>query len=215
MSSHTEQKTHLTRKDLQCCLQYPISDCVLTFLNGEAGLYVFVLCCISACFPKTEASIETDWMALITDVNKLKKSINGSDAILYSGTSIKDKHICRNVVLWCYLKEMEIIVRESKILGKVVDDEAMIFLWENSYLSKIISTCPHQLWAIILLANIKGIATVSPAGLTRVCLVYTHAETGGNEHCLPCEMYPEKAYIDFIEDLTEFLQELNTQAAEY
>ncbi|XP_069098676.1 interleukin-15 isoform X4 [Pleurodeles waltl] len=172
-------KTHLTRKDLQCCLQYPISDCVLTFLNGEAGLYVFVLCCISACFPKTEASIETDWMALITDVNKLKKSINGSDAILYSGTSIKDKHICRNVVLWCYLKEMEIIVRESKILGKVVDDEAMIFLWENSYLSK------------------------------------THAETGGNEHCLPCEMYPEKAYIDFIEDLTEFLQELNTQAAEY
>ncbi|XP_078532985.1 interleukin-15 [Lissotriton helveticus] len=175
-SDKPKPKAHQNRKDLQCCVHYPIHDCVLKFLNGEAGLYVFVLCCISACFPKTEASHEAYWMEMITDLTTLKGYINGSDAILYSGTSIKDKDSCRKAVLWCYLKELESIVRESKILGKMVDEQLMNFLWENSCLSK------------------------------------TLAENHGDENCLPCEMYPEKAYIDFIEDLTHFFQELHTQS---
>ncbi|XP_069487290.1 interleukin-15 isoform X2 [Ambystoma mexicanum] len=145
---------------------------IIHALTAETAVSVILINgCISICLSKTSTST-TYWDAFSHDLKKLKEEIVTSDAILYSGTTIKDKDHCRKVVLWCYLKEMEVIVKESFILGKEIETHHMDFLWSNSLLNKTLEE--------------------------------------DNKKCLPCEQFPETTYENFIEDFTEFAQELES-----
>ncbi|XDB59406.1 hypothetical protein ABFV05_013022 [Capra hircus] len=99
-------KPYLRSTSIQCYL------CLL--LNShffkEAGIHVFILGCISAGLPKTEAN----WQYVIHDLETIERLIQSMhmDATLYTESDAHPN--CKVTALQCFLLELRVILHESK-----------------------------------------------------------------------------------------------------
>ncbi|XP_019660234.1 interleukin-15 isoform X2 [Ailuropoda melanoleuca] len=98
-------KPHLRSTSIQCYLCLLLNSHFLT----EAGIHVFVLGCISAGLPKTEAN----WQFVIRDLEKIDNIIQPS---------------CKVTAMKCFLLELRVISLEFKhhVLNETVEN--LIFL---------------------------------------------------------------------------------------
>ncbi|XP_008683653.1 interleukin-15 isoform X2 [Ursus americanus] len=98
-------KPHLRSTSIQCYLCLLLNSHFLT----EAGIHVFILGCISAGLPKTEAN----WQFVIRDLEKIDNIIQPS---------------CKVTAMKCFLLELRVISLEFKhdVLNETVEN--LIFL---------------------------------------------------------------------------------------
>ncbi|XP_025730026.1 interleukin-15 isoform X2 [Callorhinus ursinus] len=94
-------KPHLRSTSIQCYLCLLLNSHFLT----EAGIHVFILGCISAGLPKTEAT----WQFVISDLEKIDNIIQPS---------------CKVTAMKCFLLELRVILLESKhhLLNETVEN---------------------------------------------------------------------------------------------
>ncbi|NP_001291844.1 interleukin-15 precursor [Ailuropoda melanoleuca] len=113
-------KPHLRSTSIQCYLCLLLNSHFLT----EAGIHVFILGCISAGLPKTEAN----WQFVIRDLEKIDNIIQSIhiDTTLYTES---DAHpSCKVTAMKCFLLELRVISLEFKhhVLNETVEN--LIFL---------------------------------------------------------------------------------------
>uniref|UniRef100_A0A5F8GMS6 Interleukin n=1 Tax=Monodelphis domestica TaxID=13616 RepID=A0A5F8GMS6_MONDO len=101
-------KSYLRSSPIQCYLYLILNGHFFSFLT-EAGTHFFILSCISAHLPKTEAS---NWEFVIRDLELLKDLTNKTDiSSLYTES---DAHpSCKITMLSCFLQELHVISYES------------------------------------------------------------------------------------------------------
>ncbi|XP_004406007.1 interleukin-15 isoform X1 [Callorhinus ursinus] len=109
-------KPHLRSTSIQCYLCLLLNSHFLT----EAGIHVFILGCISAGLPKTEAT----WQFVISDLEKIDNIIQSIhiDTTLYTES---DAHpSCKVTAMKCFLLELRVILLESKhhLLNETVEN---------------------------------------------------------------------------------------------
>ncbi|XFF86583.1 hypothetical protein AB1E18_012802 [Capra hircus] len=99
-------KPYLRSTSIQCYLCLLLNSHFLT----EAGIHVFILGCISAGLPKTEAN----WQYVIHDLETIERLIQSMhmDATLYTESDAHPN--CKVTALQCFLLELRVILHESK-----------------------------------------------------------------------------------------------------
>lgn len=99
-------KPYLRSTSIQCYLCLLLNSHFLT----EAGIHVFILGCISAGLPKTEAN----WQSVIHDLKTIEHLIQSMhmDATLYTESDAHPN--CKVTALQCFLLELRVILHESK-----------------------------------------------------------------------------------------------------
>ncbi|XP_030047557.1 interleukin-15 isoform X3 [Microcaecilia unicolor] len=85
-SKRHQKKNHLNRIRVQASLFLVLNYFALSLLNSETGIYFFIMCCISAYLPRTEADTIA-WDIVLDNLNMIKKLAEGIDAKLYTATS--------------------------------------------------------------------------------------------------------------------------------
>ncbi|KAF0884019.1 IL15 protein, partial [Crocuta crocuta] len=100
------QKPYLRSTSIQCYLCLLLNSHFLT----EACIHVFILGCISAALPKTEAN----WQYVISDLKLIDKLIQSIhiDATLYTESDVRPN--CKVTAMKCFLLELHVISVESK-----------------------------------------------------------------------------------------------------
>ncbi|XP_019389944.1 PREDICTED: interleukin-15 isoform X2 [Crocodylus porosus] len=116
------------------CFQYLLhllNNDFLSFLNYKTGLIIFILCCINAYLPKTEAqSITPDLLRyFIDDLNEIKR-LDCIDTSLYTA-STSEYGGCEESVMNCFFSEMEVVRHESKI-KQCTNNESVNTLLRNA-----------------------------------------------------------------------------------
>ncbi|XP_038281488.1 interleukin-15 isoform X1 [Canis lupus familiaris] len=98
-------KPHLRSTSIQCYLCLLLNSHFLT----EAGIHVFILGCISAGLPKTEAN----WQDVILDLEKIDNLIQSihMDTTLYTESDVHPS--CKITAMKCFLLELGVISLES------------------------------------------------------------------------------------------------------
>ncbi|XP_049626123.1 interleukin-15 [Suncus etruscus] len=111
---------------------FPYCVCLLLSIpySNKAGLHVFILGCISAVLPKTEAY----WPDVIQDLENIKNLIQfiHFDATLYTESNV---HLdCKVTAMKCFILESNVILHECKdeIIQRTVEN---IIILANSSLS--------------------------------------------------------------------------------
>ncbi|XP_047421599.1 interleukin-15 [Sciurus carolinensis] len=99
-------KPHLRITSIQCYVCLLLNSRFLT----EAGIRVFILGCISAGIPKTEAN----WHDVISDLKKIENLIQSIhiDATLYTESDVHPS--CKVTAMKCFLLELGVISHESR-----------------------------------------------------------------------------------------------------
>ncbi|XP_048189463.1 interleukin-15 [Perognathus longimembris pacificus] len=99
-------KPHLRSPSIQCYLCLLLNSHFLT----EAGIHVFILGCVSAALPETEAN----WDDVRRDLEKIKGLIQSIhiDATLYTESDVDPS--CKVTAMNCFLLELQVIVHESR-----------------------------------------------------------------------------------------------------
>ncbi|VFV27961.1 interleukin 15 [Lynx pardinus] len=99
-------KPYLRSTSIQCYLCLLLNSHFLT----EACIPVFILSCISAGLPKTEAN----WQDVISDLKIIDKLIQSLhiDATLYTESDVHPN--CKETAMKCFLLELHVISLESK-----------------------------------------------------------------------------------------------------
>nr|XP_033795702.1 interleukin-15 isoform X2 [Geotrypetes seraphini]XP_033795709.1 interleukin-15 isoform X2 [Geotrypetes seraphini]XP_033795719.1 interleukin-15 isoform X2 [Geotrypetes seraphini]XP_033795726.1 interleukin-15 isoform X2 [Geotrypetes seraphini] len=110
-SKRHQKKNHLNRIRVQASLYLALNYFALSLLNSDTGIYFFILCCISASFPRTEAD-ELPWDIVLLDLEKIEKLNRDIDAKLYTASPGPDA--CFESVLRCFLEELKVIVYEGE-----------------------------------------------------------------------------------------------------
>ncbi|XP_004471987.1 interleukin-15 [Dasypus novemcinctus] len=107
-------KPYLRSTSIQCYLCLLLNSHFLT----EAGIHVFILGCVSAGLPETEAN----WQYVISDLKKIEKLIQDKhiDATLYTESNVHPN--CKVTAMKCFLLELRVISHESRN----IDDESLI-----------------------------------------------------------------------------------------
>ncbi|XP_074849375.1 interleukin-15 [Carettochelys insculpta] len=107
------QKTHLRRIHLHYQQYLILRRHFLSVSNNATGITIFVLCCISAYLPRTEAENRT-WQAVIDDLRIIKGKQESIDASLYAAYSEMPDE-CEVQVMECFFLELNVIFHECKI----------------------------------------------------------------------------------------------------
>ncbi|XP_036852667.1 interleukin-15 isoform X1 [Manis javanica] len=117
-------KPYLRSSSIQCYLCLLLNSHFLT----EAGIHVFILGCISAGLPKTEAQ----WQDVISDLKRIDSLIQSMhiDATLYTESDAHPN--CKVTAMKCFLLELHVILRESRNPGIDETVENLIILANNS-----------------------------------------------------------------------------------
>ncbi|XP_042557657.1 interleukin-15 [Dipodomys spectabilis] len=99
-------KPHLRSPSIQCYLCLLLNSHFLT----EAGIHVFILGCVSAGLPRTEAN----WCDVIQDLKTIQQLIQAIhiDATLYTESDVHPK--CKVTAMRCFLLEFQVISHESR-----------------------------------------------------------------------------------------------------
>ncbi|XP_043825711.1 interleukin-15 [Dromiciops gliroides] len=103
------RKSNLRSTRIHCYLCLILNSHFFSFLT-EAGTPFFILSCISAQLPKTEAS---NWIYIIDDLKEIQRFIQKSniDATLYTESNAHPS--CRITMMRCFLLELRVISYES------------------------------------------------------------------------------------------------------
>ncbi|XP_044536591.1 interleukin-15 [Gracilinanus agilis] len=102
------RKSYLKSTPIQYYLYLIFNGHFFNFLT-EAGTHFFILSCISAHLPKTEASA---WEYVIRDLERLKDLTNKTDiSTLYTESNAHPS--CKITTLRCFLQELHVISYES------------------------------------------------------------------------------------------------------
>nr|AAW82751.1 interleukin 15 [Marmota monax] len=119
-------KPHLRITSIQCYVCLLLNTHFLT----EAGIRVFILGCISASIPKTEAN----WEDVRRDLQKIENLIQSlhMDATLYTESDVHPR--CKVTAMNCFLLELEVISHESRD-GDIEETVKNLILLANSSLS--------------------------------------------------------------------------------
>nr|XP_010952905.1 interleukin-15 [Camelus bactrianus]XP_045372371.1 interleukin-15 [Camelus bactrianus]XP_045372372.1 interleukin-15 [Camelus bactrianus] len=121
-------KPYLRSSSIHCYLCLLLNSHFLT----EAGIHVFILGCISAGLPKTEAN----WQYVISDLKRIENLIQSihMDATLYTES---DAHpSCKVTAMKCFLLELRVISQESRDMD-ITDTVENLLILANSSLSSI------------------------------------------------------------------------------
>ncbi|XP_015104982.1 interleukin-15 [Vicugna pacos] len=121
-------KPYLRSSSIHCYLCLLLNSHFLT----EAGIHVFILGCISAGLPKTEAN----WQHVISDLKRIENLIQSihMDATLYTES---DAHpSCKVTAMKCFLLELRVILHESRDMD-ITDTVENLLILANSSLSSI------------------------------------------------------------------------------
>ncbi|KAM5255834.1 interleukin-15 [Ctenodactylus gundi] len=99
-------KPYLRSPSIQCYLCLLLNSHFLT----EAGIHVFVLGCVSAGLPKTEAS----WEDVKRDLEIIENftQFTHIDATLYTESNVHPN--CKVTAMKCFLLELQVILHESR-----------------------------------------------------------------------------------------------------
>ncbi|KYO36171.1 interleukin-15 isoform C [Alligator mississippiensis] len=116
------------------CFQYLLhllNNDFLSFLNYKTGLIIFILCCVNAYLPKTEAQSITPKLLrfFIDDLNEIKR-LDCIDTSLYTA-STSEYGGCEESVMNCFFSEMEVVRHESKI-KQCTNNESVNTLLRNA-----------------------------------------------------------------------------------
>ncbi|XP_025067494.1 interleukin-15 isoform X2 [Alligator sinensis] len=116
------------------CFQYLLhllNNDFLSFLNYKTGLIIFILCCVNAYLPKTEAQSITPELLrfFIDDLNEIKR-LDCIDTSLYTA-STSEYGGCEESVMNCFFSEMEVVRHESKI-KQCTNNESVNTLLRNA-----------------------------------------------------------------------------------
>ncbi|XP_014709788.1 interleukin-15 isoform X4 [Equus asinus] len=100
------RKPYLRSTSIHCYLCLLLNSHFLT----EAGIHVFILGCISAGLPKTEAN----WQDVISDLKRIEDLIQSIhiDATLYTESDAHPN--CKVTAMKCFLLELHVILHESR-----------------------------------------------------------------------------------------------------
>ncbi|XP_029453789.1 interleukin-15 [Rhinatrema bivittatum] len=130
-SKRHKKKNHLNRNCVRPSLYLALKCFAVSFLNIDAGINFFTLCCISACLPRTEAETPY-WKEIYDDLLNIEELNKGIDAKLYTARS--DPSACDEAVLRCFLEELKVIVHECGPLEKENTTRKVKFVNENAML---------------------------------------------------------------------------------
>lgn len=86
----------------------------LNFLNNATGIIIFILCCISAYIPKTDAEPEP-WTAIMHDLGLIENIRESIDASLYTAYTDKPDE-CEVQVMECFFLELKVIFQECQVI---------------------------------------------------------------------------------------------------
>ncbi|XP_068961526.1 interleukin-15 [Petaurus breviceps papuanus] len=102
------QKSNLRSTRFQCYLCLILNSHFFSFLT-EGGTHFFILSCISAHLPKTEAS---NWQDVISDLEHIQLLIQSLDidATLYTESNAHPS--CKITMMRCFLLELRVISYE-------------------------------------------------------------------------------------------------------
>ncbi|KAM7140700.1 interleukin-15 isoform 1-T10 [Molossus nigricans] len=119
-------KPYLRSTSIQCYLCLLLNIHFLT----EAGIHVFILGCISASLPKTEAN----WHDVISDLQRFEDLIQSIhiDANLYTENNAHPN--CKVTAMKCFLLELHVIWQESNNMD-IRDTIENLIILANSSLS--------------------------------------------------------------------------------
>ncbi|XP_073661646.1 interleukin-15 isoform X4 [Tursiops truncatus] len=119
-------KPYLRSTSIQCYLCLLLNSHFLT----EAGIHVFILGCISAGLPKTEAN----WQHVISDLKRIEDLIQSihMDATLYTESNAHPS--CKVTAMKCFLLELHVILHESRN-SDINDTVENLIILANSSLS--------------------------------------------------------------------------------
>ncbi|XP_004426525.1 interleukin-15 [Diceros bicornis minor] len=117
-------KPYLRSTSIQCYLCLLLNSHFLT----EAGIHVFILSCISAGLPKTEAN----WQDVISDLKRIEDLIQSIhiDATLYTESDAHPN--CKVTAMKCFLLELRVISHESRNMDINETVENLIILANSS-----------------------------------------------------------------------------------
>ncbi|KAB0399248.1 hypothetical protein E2I00_009276, partial [Balaenoptera physalus] len=120
------RKPYLRSTSIQCYLCLLLNSHFLT----EAGIHVFILGCISAGLPKTEAN----WQHVISDLKRIEDLIQSihMDATLYTESNAHPS--CKVTAMKCFLLELHVIMHESRN-SDINDTVENLIILANSSLS--------------------------------------------------------------------------------
>ncbi|XP_014639986.1 PREDICTED: interleukin-15 isoform X1 [Ceratotherium simum simum] len=118
------RKPYLRSTSIQCYLCLLLNSHFLT----EAGIHVFILSCISAGLPKTEAN----WQDVISDLKRIEDLIQSIhiDATLYTESDAHPN--CKVTAMKCFLLELRVISHESRNMDINETVENLIILANSS-----------------------------------------------------------------------------------
>ncbi|XP_022455388.1 interleukin-15 isoform X1 [Delphinapterus leucas] len=121
-------KPYLRSTSIQCYLCLLLNSHFLT----EAGIHVFILGCIGAGLPKTEAN----WQHVISDLKRIEDLIQSihMDATLYTESNAHPT--CKVTAMKCFLLELHVILHESRN-SDINDTVENLIILANSSLSSI------------------------------------------------------------------------------
>ncbi|XP_069878219.1 interleukin-15 [Dipodomys merriami] len=119
-------KPHLRSPSIQCYLCLLLNSHFLT----EAGIHVFILGCVSAGLPRTEAN----WCDVIQDLKTIQQLIQAIhiDATLYTESDVHPK--CKVTAMRCFLLEFQVISHESRNVN-ISETVRNLIILANSSLS--------------------------------------------------------------------------------
>ncbi|KAM4834395.1 interleukin-15 [Thomomys bottae] len=120
------KKPHLRSPSIQCYLCLLLNSHFLT----EAGIHVFILGCVGAGLPKTEAS----WHDVIHDLKRIEELIQSIhiDATLYTESNVHPN--CKVTAMKCFLLELRVILHESRNVD-IHETVSNLIILANSSLS--------------------------------------------------------------------------------
>ncbi|XP_074085352.1 interleukin-15 [Macrotis lagotis] len=103
------RKSTLRNTHIQCYLYLILNTHFFSFLT-EAGTHFFILSCISAHLPKTEAS---NWQDVIKDLDRIQNLIQflDIDTTLYTESNALPN--CKITMMRCFLLELRVISYEG------------------------------------------------------------------------------------------------------
>ncbi|XP_030047556.1 interleukin-15 isoform X2 [Microcaecilia unicolor] len=181
------EKNHLNRIRVQASLFLVLNYFALSLLNSETGIYFFIMCCISAYLPRTEADTIA-WDIVLDNLNMIKKLAEGIDAKLYTATSGDaklytarlDPDVCSESMLRCFLEELKVIAHECRDENK---EET------HKYVNFVNINIGHRLKESFYNDVPKG--------------------------CKQCEQFQEENFTTFMERFTQLVQRFNMEKRDF
>ncbi|XP_036619834.1 interleukin-15 isoform X2 [Trichosurus vulpecula] len=123
-------KSNLRSTHIQCYLCLILNSHFFTFLT-EAGTHFFILSCISAHLPKTEAS---NWQDVISDLEYIQLLIRDLDIDTTLYTESNAHPSCKITMMGCFLLELRVISYECNNI-KISETVENIIIIANHTLS--------------------------------------------------------------------------------